>query len=193
MCLLALHEYKHPLILKVGKYSNFVLPFPSQAAISHQQDDFQLLVLAVVQRAVVQREVISGFKALQVEKFSPLYSVLNLTVTPLCKDLSWLQSPTKEQSFCWGIVASFCQSFPITNKHFEWVHSYAPVITCLGSIYISYCKWKKLPEDKCLLSADEYPQEIVHSEHIKKYGVNLPLLWCIYRSVPQIRPPLLQP
>ena len=148
-------------------------PFPSQAAISDQQDDFQLLVLAVVQRAVVQREVISGFK--DVEKFSPLYSVLKLTVTPLCKDLSWLQSPTTKQSFCWGVVASFCQSFPITNKHFEWIHSYASVITCLGSIYMSYCKWKKLPEDKCLLSADEYPQEIVHSEHIMKYVLNLPL------------------
>ena len=67
-------------------------PFlPSQAAISDQQDDFQLLVLAVVQRAVVQREVISGFK--DVEKFSPLHSVLNLTVTPLCKD-------TFEITFC---------------------------------------------------------------------------------------------
>ena len=153
-----------------------MLPFPSQAAISDQEDDFQLMVLAVVQRAVVQREVISGFK----DVFSPLHSVLDLTVTPLCKDLSWLQSPTKKQSFCWGIVASFCQSFPIAKKRFEWVHSYAPVITCLGSIYMSYCMWKKLPEDKCLLSADEYPQEIVHSEHIKKYGVNLPLLWCIY-------------
>lgn len=138
-----------------------------QGAISDQQDEFQQLVLAVVQRGVIP-----DIKALQGEEFvssSSLYSMLHLTVTILCKDLSWLQALSMKQQFCWGIIASCCAKIPISEKHLEWVLLYESVITCLSRIYNLYCTWKELPKDKCLLSADEYPQETVHSEDIKKY------------------------
>ena len=144
----------------------------SQSTISEQPDEFQQLVLTVV-----QREVIPDFKALQEMKFvsgtSP-YSALGEVVNTLCNDPTCLQAPTTKQNFCWGIVASCCEKIPIFNEHFEWVDLYKSVITCLGKIYISYCKRKNLPEDKRMLPTEGYPQEIAHnpSEHIKKYDLS---------------------
>ena len=110
----------------------------SQDAISDQRDEFQQLVLIVV-----QREVIPDFKALQVQKFvssSSLCSALWEVVNTLCKDLTCFQASTSKQNFCWGIITSCCEKIPICNEHFEWVYLYKSVITCLGKIYISYCK-----------------------------------------------------
>lgn len=141
------------------------LPSP-QKAISDRRDEFQQLVLEVVQRAVI-----SEFKALQTKEFtsSRLCSVLHVMVTSLSKDLSWLQAPTTMQQFYWGIIASCCETIHISKTQFEWVHLYESAITCLGHIYTSYCKEKELPEDKCLLSADGSPRLIAHSKHIEKY------------------------
>lgn len=140
----------------------------SQGAISDRRDEFQQLVLAVV-----QREVVPEIKALQGEKTisSPMYSVLHVTVTTLCKDLSWLQALTTKQRFCWGIIASCCGKIPVAKEQFDWVHQYKFLITHLGYIYNSYCAGKKLPEEKCLLSTESFPQEIAHSpsEDIRKY------------------------
>ena len=136
---------------------------------SDQWDEFQQLVLAVI-----QREVIPDVKALQREKFipsSPLYGLFQEMVNTLSQDFSWLLSLTVKQSFYWGIIASCCEKIPVTEKNFEWVHLYELVIKWLGNIYNSYCEWKKLQEDKCLLSEDGFPQEITlgPSENIKKY------------------------
>ena len=141
----------------------------SQHTISDQRDDFQQLVLMIV-----QREVIPEFKALQGNTFvtgSPLYSVLHETVVTLAQNLSWLQALTMKQDFYWGIIASCCEKIPITEEEFEWVDSYESAIACLGGVYRSYCEKKKFPRDKCLLCTEDFPQEITlsPSEHIKKY------------------------
>ena len=156
--------------------------YSPQGAISDQQDEFQQLVLSVI-----QREVIPGVKALQ-ENFifsCPLYSVIRVIVTTLSQDHSWLQSLSLKQEFHWGIIASCCEKIPITGKHFEWVHLFKSVVMRLCHVYSSYCHGKGLPEDKCLLSAKNFPQEITHSEHIKKYEltkctVSIPY-WCTCR------------
>ena len=120
--------------------------------------------------------MIPDFKLLQQKEFvqnSPLYSVLHETVTTLCKDFNCLQALTIKQDFYWGIVASCCEKIHVTREKFDWVHLYASVVTCLGSIYNSYCKKRNLPEDECLLSADGFPHEIAHShsKHMKRYEV----------------------
>lgn len=139
----------------------------SQCAISDRWDEFQQLVLAVVQKVVVPE-----LKNLQGDKMipSPLYGILHVTVTTLCEDLSWLQTLTTKQQFCWGIVASCCEKIPVAKEQFDWIKLYKFLITNLGYIYKSYCTHKKLTEEKCLLSA-EFPQEIAHSpsEDIRKY------------------------
>lgn len=155
----------------------------SQDTISDQPDEFQQLVLIVV-----QREVIPDFKALQVEKFasnSSLCSALWEVVNTLCKDPTCFQASTSKQNFCWGIITSCCEKIPICNEHFEWVYLYKSVITCLGKIYISYCKRKNLPGDKRLLPAEGYPQEVVHNppEHIKKYDLLIRFSSCNWYNV----------
>ena len=117
--------------------------------------------------------MVPEIKVLQGEKniSSPYYGVLDVTVTTLCRDLSWLQTLTTKQRFCWGIIASYCRKIPIAKEQFDWVHSYKYLITHLGYIYSSYCAGKKLSEEKCLLSAEGFPNEIVHSpsEDIRRY------------------------
>lgn len=125
--------------------------------------------------------MIPDLKALQDNEFgsnSPLYSVLDEIVTTLCSDLGWLRVPTTKQNFRWGIIASCCEKIPITKKKIDWVHTYECVMTCLGKIYNSYFKGKELPEEKCLLSADEFPEEITQSpsDHIRKYECTILLL-----------------
>ena len=146
----------------------FLPSLSSQAAISDRHDKFQQLVLEVV-----RREVVPEIKDLQGEKSisSPMYGVLHVTVTTLCRDLSWLQILTTKQRFCWGIIASCCERIPVAKEQFVWVNLYKFVITHLGYIYNSYCAGKKLPEEKCLLSAEGFPQEIAYSpsEDVRRY------------------------
>ena len=141
----------------------------SKDAISDQHDEFQQLVLAVV-----QMEVVPEGKVLQGEKFitSPLYYVLDEIVIILFMDLRWLQSLTTRQIFYWGIIASCCEKIPIAKEQFACVQLYGSAISCVGKIYNMYCKWKELPEeDKCLLSGDGFSQEItlIPSDNIRKY------------------------
>ena len=159
-------------VIKCFPFSPLPPSISSQNTISDQPDEFQQLVLIVV-----QREVIPDFKALQVQEFvsgSLLYSALSEVVNTLCKSPTCLQAPTTRQNFCWGIIASCCEKIHIVSEDFEWVDLYKSAITCLGKIYVSYCKQKNLPEDKRLLPAEGYSQEITHnpSEHIKKYDLN---------------------
>lgn len=155
-------------------------PLLPQCAISDQRDEFQQLVLAVV-----QREVVPEFKALQGQKSmssGPLDSVLNETVTALSSDLTWMQALTTKQQLHWGIVASCCGKILITKDHLDWVHLYESATECLGSIYNSYCKRKNLQGDKCLLSADELPKEIAQSpsESVKKYEHTVMCIICYW-------------
>ena len=153
-------------------------PLPThQGAISDQRDEFQQLVLVVV-----QKEVVPDFRAPQEESLhtSPMYSVLQLIVTTLCIDFSWLQALSVKQHFCWGIVTSCCDKIPITNEHFTWAYLYNSAITCLADIYNSYCNWKHL------LPAEEYSQDIARSpsDNIRKYETTVMCntyfcLWCI--------------
>lgn len=117
---------------------------------------------------MVLKEVVQEIMEDQFNSSHSPYSVLKGIVATLCRDLSWLRAPTLKQNFHWGIVASCCEKIPITTKNLKWVHL-CDSITSLGSIYNCYCKEKKLPEEKCLLSAEKLPQDIVHSENIKKY------------------------
>ena len=98
--------------------------------------------------------MITEFKALWRLSSHPLYTVLRKMVIVLCKNLSWLQDITAKQSFCWSIVASCCEKIPISKEQLHWCYSYESVITCLGSIFNSYCEGKKLPEHERLLSSE---------------------------------------
>ena len=132
-----------------------------QNAISGQRDEFQQLVLMVVEK------VISDLPTPQEGSVSssPMYSVLELTVTTLCKDPSWLQSLSMKQQFCWGIVTSCCGKIPITKEHFMWAYLYNSAITCLAGIYNSCCEQKGKT-----VSAEGYSQDIAHSSSdIRKY------------------------
>ena len=137
-----------------------------QGAISNQRDEFQQLVLEVV-----EKEVIPDFRALQEKSVSycPMYSVLQLIVTTLCKDLSWLQTLSLKQQFCWDIVTSCCGKIPITKEHFMWAYLYNSAITCLAGIYNSYCKWNG--KTKHLLSTEGYSQDIARSpsDNVRRY------------------------
>ena len=97
--------------------------------------------------------------------------MLNEIVITLCMDLQWLQSLTTRQIFYWGIIASCCEKIPIAKEQFACVQLYGSAISCVGKIYNLYCQWKELPEDKCLLSGDGFPQEItlIPSYNIRKY------------------------
>ena len=131
-----------------------------QNAISGQRDEFQQLVLMVVEK------VISDLPTPQEGSVSssPMYSVLQLIVTTLCKDPSWLQAPSIKQQFCWGIVTSCCGKIPITKEHFMWAYLYNSAITCVADIYNS-CK-----KTKCPLPAEGCSQDIAYSSsHIRKY------------------------
>ena len=115
---------------------------------------------------VVQREVVPKVKALQGQKSissDKLYLVLQQMVTMLSQDLSWMQALTAKQTFCWSIVASCCVKIPVTVDQF---HLYGCIMACLGCIYNSYCNGKNLPEDKCMLFAEEVSQEITN---VRKY------------------------
>lgn len=120
---------------------------------------------------------------LEGEKFisSP---VLQDMVTMLSQDLSWLQSLTAKQSFCWGIVASCCEKIPVTKRQIGWVHSYNLVITHLGHIYNFYCKGKNLLENESLLSANNLPDEIAHSpsDGIRRYDL-LYAMYTVFRRI----------
>ena len=130
-----------------------------QDAISDQQDEFQLLVLMVV-----EKEVVPDFQILQEKSIysSSMHSALHLIVTTLCMDFTWLQPPSIKQQFCWGIVTSCCGKIPITKGHFMWAYLYNSAITCLAGIYNSKGKPK---------FAEGYSQDIAHisSHNIRKY------------------------
>lgn len=121
-------------------------------------------------------EMVPERKVLQEENFttSPLYTVLWEIVTMLGRDISWLQSLTTKQNFCWGIIASCYEKIPITNEQFEWVQLYESVITCVGGIYYSCYNYKQLQEKKCLLFADGFPRDhTIPSDIIRKYELTL--------------------
>ena len=134
-----------------------------QDAITGQRDEFQQLVLMVI-----EKEVVSDFQTPQEESFSssPVYSVLKLMVTTLCKDFTQLQAPSTKQQFCWGIITSCCGKIPITKEHFMWAYLYNSAIKCLAGIHNSYCKL----EEKTI-AAEGYSQVITHSssDNIRKY------------------------
>ena len=164
-----------------------------QKAISEQRDEFQQLLLSVLQKvglwqsAAVTRwvgiavrtvsflplqEVVPEIKALQGSKAvvdNNLLVVLNIVVDTLCQDLSWLQALTTRQRFCWGIVACCCSKIPISSDHFEWTHTFSYIISQLGHIFHAYCSSKDLPEDERVLSSKPL-QDILHSpsEDIKR-------------------------
>ena len=130
-----------------------------QDAISNKRDEFQLLILMVV-----EKEVVPDFQTLQEESIytSPMYSALHLIVTTLCTDFTWLQAPSIKQKFCWSIVTSCCDKIPITKEHFIWAYLYNTAITCLAGIY---CNSKGKPK-----FAEGCSQDIAHgSSDIRKY------------------------
>eukprot|EP00731_Ephydatia_muelleri_P026808 Em0018g908a len=135
-------------------------------SISEQLDDFQQLILTVL-----QKEVIPEVRVLQSGEHSA-QEVLSTASTKLQKDLSWIQALNPQQTFCWGIVAACCQktSTSITTDSFDWVHSCDYIVSQLGQIYVFYCNGKKLPESERILS-DPLPQDIVslHSDDVCKF------------------------
>eukprot|EP00731_Ephydatia_muelleri_P026782 Em0018g882a len=133
------------------------------SSISLQLDDFQQLIVTVL-----QKEVIPELRVLQSGERSA-QEVLSTASTKLQKDLSWTKALNLQQKFCWGIVATCCQktSTSITTDSCDWDQSCDYIVTKLSQIYSSYCNGKKLPESAWVLT-NTLPQDIVslHSDDV---------------------------
>ena len=109
----------------------------AQNSISEERDEFQGLVLAVL-----QKEVVPEFKILRGElslSDPTVEEVLTKSVTELCGNLNCLTALSPKQGFYWGIVATFSSKIPVTVDRFSWIQDYHYLINQLCHIYKSYC------------------------------------------------------
>ena len=128
-----------------------------QSSISEKRDDFQQLVLDVLQRAVVpELRAVSGGKM-----DSNFKQLITETVRFLRGNLSWLTSLSAKQRFCWGILSTCCSKIAIANDHFEWVHHYSTIFVDLqlGLVYTTYCTGKKLSNEDRIITS-QLPKDI---------------------------------
>ena len=137
-----------------------------QKSITEERDEFQQIVLSVV-----QKEVVPEFKTLQGKEAltsTMLNEVLKISVTELCRNLSWLTSLTAKQGFCWGIVATCCAKITLTADSFDWVHDYQFLISQLGHVYKAYCNGEGIRGEDEKLLKDQLPPNITFYDDIRK-------------------------
>ena len=129
-----------------------------QESISNERDEFQGLVLAVL-----QKEVVPEFKMLQGEVSIPdttVRNVLTKSVTELCRNLNWLTSLTPKQGFCWGIVATCSAKIPVRVDSLLWLQDYDYLINQLCHIYKAYCNGLELRGEDERRLKDELPANV---------------------------------
>ena len=136
-----------------------------QASISEEQDDFQQLILGVLQKVFIPE-----FKVLQdIDKAAGInfQVVLQEVLNTLCKDLSWTRVLTMKQKFCWRLVAACCSEVNISPEDLNWVHSYGKLLQLVGRIFNVYCNERKLIG----IIIEQLPHEIETSpsEDVKRY------------------------
>ena len=132
-----------------------------QESISEERDEFQGLVLAVL-----QKEVVPDFRILRGElSFSDptVECVVTNSVTELCRDPIRVTCLSPKQTFYWGIVATFSSKIPVTVESFSWIQDYNYLINQLCHIYKFYCNEQGIPEQK----EKQFPPFITDSNDIK--------------------------
>lgn len=132
-----------------------------QDSISDERNEFQGLVLAVL-----QDEIVPEFKILR-GKQSPSATVkyvLTKSVTELCKNLNWLTSVSPKQAFYWRIVTTLSSQIPVTADSFSWIEYYDYLINKLCNIY-KYYRSIQGPEEKIL--QDQLPLIISQDKCIR--------------------------
>ena len=137
-----------------------------QASISEEHDDFQQLILGVL-----QKEVIPELKGIDTARAagSNFQVVLQAAVNTLCKNLTWIKDLTTKQKFCWGLVAACCSKINIAQENLDWVHNYDKLLQQVGYVFYVYCSGRKLTESQCIL-IEQLPEEIAAnpSEDIRR-------------------------
>lgn len=125
-----------------------------QASISEEQDDFQQLILGVLQKEFIpESKVLHNIDKAAGTNFQV---VLQGAVNTLCKDLTWTRSLTMKQKFCWGLVAACCSKIKISREDLDWVHSYGKLLQLVGYVFNVYCSGRKLMG----IIIEQLPQEI---------------------------------
>lgn len=144
----------------------WLLTLTIQKSISEEQDEFQQIVLSVV-----QKEVVPEFKTLKGKNAltnSPMNRVLKISVTELCTNCNWLTSPTAKQGFCWGVVATCCSMIALDEESFEWTFNYKFLISQLGLIYKAYCDGEGLQGEDEMLLREQFAPTVIFNDDIKK-------------------------
>ena len=136
-----------------------------QESISSERDEFQALVLAVLQKEVVPKlKMLQGKESLS---DATVKGVLTKSVTELCKNLNWLTSLSPKQGFCWGIVATCSSKIPVREDSLLWLQDYDYLINQLCHVYKAYCNGQELRGEEERLLKDELPANVKHYDDIR--------------------------
>lgn len=135
--------------------------------ISSARDEFQGLVLAVL-----QKEVVPEFKILQGEESlsnAAVQGILKSSVTELCRNLNWLTSLSPKQGLCWGIVATFCSKIPVKVESLNWIQDYEYLLHQLCHIYKAYCNGQGIRGEEQRRLKEDLPLDVRHYPDIRTY------------------------
>ena len=120
-----------------------------QACVSEEYDYFQQLILNEIQKQI------SELIAIQGGDDSDFQVVLQ---DNLCKNLSWTETLSMKQKFCWGLVADCCSKIHIQQDSLEWM-GHNRTVAHIGSMYHAYCSSRKLTDNQSII-IDQLPLEI---------------------------------
>ena len=136
---------------------------------SEEHDDFQQLIVSML-----QKEIIPEFQAVRTGavvgfKFQ---SVLEGAVKTLVRGLSLQQELTTKHKLCWSLVAACCSKVNIARENLDWLCNHGSVLEMGGHIYTVYCSIRMLTEDQCNI-IEQLPEEVAYhpNEDIKRYTV----------------------
>ncbi len=103
-------------------------------------------------------------------KKTGLKDSLNYSIDYLCKSLSWVQSFTAKQRFCWGLIASSSSCVDVTAENCDWLQNYSDVISELGKLFNTYSIEKKLSNNHRVI-INSLPDDIAtsHCVDITRY------------------------
>ena len=135
-----------------------------QDSISDERDEFQGLVLAVLQEEIVPKfKIVRGIQPLS----AIVKDILKKSVTELCSNLNWLTSISSKQGFYWRIVATLTSQIPVTVDSFGWIHDYDYLINQLCNIYKCCCNGQMIPGPEERMYQDQLPLMITQDKYIR--------------------------
>ena len=86
-------------------------------------------------------------------------ALLRKSVESLKNDLTWLNTFSAKQWFCWNILSICCSKITVSKDNFDWVqHYFISEDLNLGLVYNSYCTCNLLPSNRRHITA--LPPEI---------------------------------